>query len=165
MTGAPAIVAPAVSAWTSSISVLVENIPADIPVRIETTIADAQGAEWRGFATFKADGSGRINSATSRPLDGTYDGIDAMGLFWSVRPHRHGGRFFTQPGGNAQQWHLTVSSDTQLLASKRSSATCAIRVCAAGKVCLHQALCTNRYVPGIANPRSSFLRCRRRRSG
>lgn len=39
---------------------------------------------WEAWATFAADAVGVVDSAKQQPLTGTYDGVDAMGLFWSM---------------------------------------------------------------------------------
>jgi dienelactone hydrolase len=47
---------------------------------------DGDGRRWRSEATFAADASGRVLPAAHASLRGTYTGVDAMGLFWSMRP-------------------------------------------------------------------------------
>ena len=43
---------------------------------------------WRSKALFTADDRGRIDLDHQAPQSGSYDGIDGMGLFWSMRPDR-----------------------------------------------------------------------------
>ena len=43
-------------------------------------------AVWRSRARFMADGQGRVDLTTAPPVSGDYDGVDAAGLFWSMRP-------------------------------------------------------------------------------
>ncbi|MFB4317583.1 acyl-CoA thioesterase/bile acid-CoA:amino acid N-acyltransferase family protein [Actinomadura sp. 21ATH] len=64
----------------------VSGLAPEDEVTVTATAADARGARWRGHATFRADGRGRIDLARARPLSGTYSGVDGMGLFWSMRP-------------------------------------------------------------------------------
>ncbi|MFJ9871036.1 acyl-CoA thioesterase/BAAT N-terminal domain-containing protein [Streptomyces sp. NPDC101165] len=44
------------------------------------------GKVWHGRATFTADDRGRVDLSTTRPVSGTYNTVDGMGLFWSMRP-------------------------------------------------------------------------------
>ena len=49
-----------------------------------TTVSMSRGP-WRSTATFEADDSGAIDLSTQSPTTGDYQGIDRMGLFWSMR--------------------------------------------------------------------------------
>jgi dienelactone hydrolase len=72
---------------------------ADAPVHVrvsglgpgeEVTIAaqarDAGGKVWRSQAKFTADGGGVVDLDRAQPRSGTYQGVDGMGLFWSMNP-------------------------------------------------------------------------------
>lgn len=48
-------------------------------------MSDDFGREWESFAEYRADESGLIALANQTPISGTYEGVDAMGLFWSLR--------------------------------------------------------------------------------
>src|SRR5262245_41928610 len=39
---------------------------------------------WRSHATFVVDQNGRVRPDHDAPVDGTYTGIDGMGLFWAT---------------------------------------------------------------------------------
>ena len=43
---------------------------------------------WTSSATFTADASGRVDLTQMAPVNGSYKGIDPMGLFWSARAER-----------------------------------------------------------------------------
>ncbi len=45
----------------------------------------AQRGIWHAQAVFEADASGTIDLQTQAPVSGDYEGVDAMGLFWSMR--------------------------------------------------------------------------------
>ena len=47
-------------------------------------VASSQLGTWVSSAEFAAGRNGRINLAADAPLAGSYDGLDAMGLFWSA---------------------------------------------------------------------------------
>ena len=50
--------------------------------------ADWFGKGWQAVATFKADDQGAVDLGKQAPLKGTYSGVDAMGLFWSMEPNQ-----------------------------------------------------------------------------
>lgn len=55
-------------------------------ITITSTAIDRTGMLWTGRATFTASDSGVVDPATQAPESGTYQGLDAMGLFWSMNP-------------------------------------------------------------------------------
>jgi dienelactone hydrolase len=74
---------------------------ADVPVHIQVTNAkpgakvqlrletqDAHEQVWHSRGLFQADEHGAIDLAIQAPLRGDYAGVDAMGLFGSMRPQR-----------------------------------------------------------------------------
>lgn len=44
----------------------------------------ARGAGWHAKATFVADETGSVDLAKQAPTQGTYQGVDPMGIFWSM---------------------------------------------------------------------------------
>jgi dienelactone hydrolase len=69
------------------VSVQVTGLPPGATVEIvaERRFGRPQ-AIWRSSASFKADARGRIDLARSKAFDGSYEGFDAAGLFWSMAP-------------------------------------------------------------------------------
>lgn len=55
-------------------------------VTISARLVDDARAAWVSKGNFVADASGQVDVATSPSESGTYSGIDAMGLFWSLQP-------------------------------------------------------------------------------
>lgn len=53
--------------------------------RSEVKGASGQMRGFYGWASFKADGRGTVDLASSAPVAGTYQGADLRGLFWSER--------------------------------------------------------------------------------
>ena len=53
-------------------------------VAITTTQLDARGRRWTASAKFVADGDGVVDTTSDAPLTGSYEGVDAMGLVWSM---------------------------------------------------------------------------------
>lgn len=41
---------------------------------------------WRSHAVFKADGAGNVDLSEQAPVSGCCEGVDPMGLFWSMTP-------------------------------------------------------------------------------
>ena len=54
------------------------------PVTLTATMTYAGAMRWQSCATFTSDDDGRVDIARQAPVSGTYDGVDAMGLFWSM---------------------------------------------------------------------------------
>jgi dienelactone hydrolase len=53
-------------------------------VTMTATMTYADAARWQSRATFTSDDDGRVDVARQAPVSGMYDGVDAMGLFWSM---------------------------------------------------------------------------------
>ena len=53
-------------------------------VRLRAEMADDAGQCWRSWAEFDTNEAGAVDVATTAPLAGSYYGVDAMGLFWSM---------------------------------------------------------------------------------
>jgi hypothetical protein len=49
-----------------------------------TVRARAENWNWEAWGTFVADGLGRVDPPRQAPLEGTYRGVEPMGLFWSM---------------------------------------------------------------------------------
>src|SRR4051794_19965836 len=47
---------------------------------------DDTGGHWASAVTYQADATGSVDLATARPVAGSYDVADPMGLIWSLRP-------------------------------------------------------------------------------
>ncbi|MGW4562317.1 acyl-CoA thioesterase/BAAT N-terminal domain-containing protein [Streptomyces sp. NPDC004561] len=62
----------------------------DLEPHDEITVGSAatayDGKVWHGRATFTADDHGLVDLSRTRPVSGTYNTVDGMGLFWSMRP-------------------------------------------------------------------------------
>ena len=49
-------------------------------------VVDQAGKQWHGEVTFTSDKHGTVDLDTARPSGGSYQGVDGMGLFWSMNP-------------------------------------------------------------------------------
>ncbi|MEV0796618.1 acyl-CoA thioesterase/bile acid-CoA:amino acid N-acyltransferase family protein [Kribbella sp. NPDC050281] len=55
-------------------------------VTLSAQAPDRDGKTWRAEATFTADDHGAIDLDRAGPTGGSYQGVDGMGLFWSMNP-------------------------------------------------------------------------------
>jgi dienelactone hydrolase len=55
-------------------------------VEIRAEALDARGITWKSYGLFQADRQGVIDLSKQAPLQGSYEGIDSMGLFWAMHP-------------------------------------------------------------------------------
>ncbi len=53
-------------------------------IKIQAQTIDDNEVQWTSFGLFEADDLGEINLAEQASIQGSYDGVDAMGLFWSM---------------------------------------------------------------------------------
>lgn len=68
------------------IAIKVEGLEPSLPVTIRARLVDDEGMKWQSWAGFESGGDGRINTATTVAVDGTYRGAHAEGLLWSMVP-------------------------------------------------------------------------------
>lgn len=68
------------------ISVRLDGLTPKRTVRIKAQATDEEGQLWSSSASFRVDDSGELDLSRQGPSDGTYRGIDAGGLFWSMSP-------------------------------------------------------------------------------
>lgn len=63
----------------AELAVTVTGLPPDRPVTIRLTTGD-----WASEAVFTADERGVVDVTRHAPVEGSYEGVDPMGLFWSA---------------------------------------------------------------------------------
>jgi dienelactone hydrolase len=70
-------------------------------VTVTAALDTPEGIRWRSAADFRADDGGVVRLATSEPLPGSYQGVDANGLLWLLepddRPRAEATRFGLEP--------------------------------------------------------------------
>ena len=59
--------------------------PGDL-VTVTATLDTPEGIRWRSAADFVADEAGAVSLRSATALAGSYEGVDANGLLWSLRP-------------------------------------------------------------------------------
>ena len=80
------VVSAATTLADAPVQIKVTGVKPGDRITITSTASDHAGMLWTGRATFTANGSGVVDPATQAPQSGTYQGVDAMGLFWSMDP-------------------------------------------------------------------------------
>ncbi|KAK5866847.1 hypothetical protein PBY51_011389 [Eleginops maclovinus] len=67
-------------------TVLVQNLPPGFQLTVHALHQCEDGHSWEAFAHYTADTTGAVNLSEDPSLDGTYSGVEPMGLLWSLRP-------------------------------------------------------------------------------
>lgn len=67
-------------------SVVVGDVPPGAEVTIEASLKDRSGQPWSSRGVYYADAHGVVDVSRAASLGGTYTGVDAEGLFWSMLP-------------------------------------------------------------------------------
>jgi hypothetical protein len=67
-----------------SIHIRLKGFPSRSEVTLRATVSTLEDTELQSEATFMTDENGCVDVTTQRPLRGTYDEADGMGLFWSM---------------------------------------------------------------------------------
>jgi dienelactone hydrolase len=106
-----------------------------LPPRATTVVRlrGGQQSQWTSSATFTADEAGRIDLAQMTPVKGSYQGADAMGLFWSVERERAEAPQSDEEigDGSPELWKLTAEIDREVVASvsiRRRAVAAGVRV-------------------------------------
>jgi dienelactone hydrolase len=74
---------PSVALVDQAIRTVVSGVPRGASVTLRASMGP-QGWRFRSSARFIADQHGTVDLASQAPLSGTYEGIDPMGLYWSM---------------------------------------------------------------------------------
>ena len=69
----------------------VTGLDAAEPVELRLDMHDAQGQRWQSRALLRADLDGVMDTTVAAAEQGTYRGVDASGLLWSMLPERGNG--------------------------------------------------------------------------
>jgi len=111
----------------ATVSIRLRGLIAEQQVTLRAEMADYLGCAWASRATFVADRHGFVDVANQRPVAGTYDRPDPMGLFWSMMPVEG-----TEPRGyaSASVAPMQVQFTAEVNGSNVASATCRVQKCA-----------------------------------
>lgn len=99
------------------IQIQLNGCPPDASVTIYAKTQDEENNTFQSHAVFKADDSGTIDLSRQKPLSGSYDGVDAMGLFWSMELDDSKKKdFFTKLTSTSMKIALTAEVDQEVIA-------------------------------------------------
>lgn len=87
-------------------------------ITLEAFAQDDLGKVWRSFGIYRGDDQGTVDTAGTAPEEGTYGGIDANGLLWSMRPGGSDPVYFMKSGSAPQAVTFRLSSDGVLLGER-----------------------------------------------
>lgn len=76
-------------------------------VGIRAEAVDRDGITWASAALFAADEDGHVDVASMAPQAGSYEGLEPMGLFWSMRPTSE--RDLNRFGTGGEDYTVTLS--------------------------------------------------------
>ncbi|HKR26065.1 MAG TPA: acyl-CoA thioester hydrolase/BAAT C-terminal domain-containing protein [Acidobacteriaceae bacterium] len=85
------------------------GLPPGSTVTIAADLVDGRDQPWAATADFQADAQGSVDVTTQAPLRGSYHGVSAMGLIWSMRPTAKDVHFYAPPrnlGAEVTHLHL-----------------------------------------------------------
>lgn len=115
------VVVPEQALLDEPLAITVSNLAPHETVALEASCKDKDNNVWKSSATFQADDKGVVDVDKQEPIDGSYKGIEPMGLFWSMVPtskdpaKNTNDSFYTL---NVGEVILAVFSDNKLRAQK-----------------------------------------------
>jgi dienelactone hydrolase len=78
------IASPPDTLYDEPISIRIDGLPASKKVVVRAVASDDLGHRWASHAEFVATANGTIDLASSNPVAGSYNVVDANGLLWSM---------------------------------------------------------------------------------
>lgn len=75
------LVSPRSAPLDTTLEIVLTGLPPDEPVTLHATTGDRAAS-----AVFRADERGVVDVTRHAPVEGSYAGVDPMGLFWSMEP-------------------------------------------------------------------------------
>jgi len=66
------------------VNIMLSNFKPGQKVTIRANTRFSSKNRWESYATFIADENGTVDVSKQKPIEGTYEDIDPMGLFWSM---------------------------------------------------------------------------------
>ncbi|XP_077067684.1 acyl-CoA thioesterase 19 [Siphateles boraxobius] len=64
----------------------VQHLPADSKITLHALIHSDDGDDWEAFGHYTSDSSGTVKVSRDKSIGGTFKGVEAMALLWSMRP-------------------------------------------------------------------------------
>ena len=82
----PALAVPADALTDEPVAIRIEGLEPRSSVLLRAGAESRDGTTWESRARFEVGADGRVPVPDQAPVEGTYEGADAMGPFWSMRP-------------------------------------------------------------------------------
>jgi dienelactone hydrolase len=102
------------------LDIRISGLPPESLITVRAVSTDDSSQLFQSFASFRADSKGAVYLARQTPIAGTYQGIDPMGLFWSMNVasplHSRAGFHLEEP--HAINTTLIIEADGELLLQK-----------------------------------------------
>lgn len=83
--GIELIVEPDSALYHKPLKIIASGFTPEQKVTFSIEVVDEKNHHWKSNAAFIADETGRVDLAKVESIDGSYTGIHAMGLFWSMK--------------------------------------------------------------------------------
>ncbi|WP_084700372.1 acyl-CoA thioesterase/bile acid-CoA:amino acid N-acyltransferase family protein [Streptacidiphilus anmyonensis] len=87
----------------------VTGLPPGAQVTLTAHAVARQGVPWDAAAVFRANADGVVDPSRSAPVSGSYQGVDDMGIVWSMRPRTVRGANFWAPD-DAESYSVALSA-------------------------------------------------------
>jgi dienelactone hydrolase len=110
-------VAPASSLSDQPVHIMVSEVGSDRGIAVALQSVDAKGHAFVSRATFRSNGSGRVDLATSPATAGSYRGVDPMGLIDTLAPVLGQSGSYVWGGRHPQRFRIIVSEAGSKVAS------------------------------------------------
>ena len=78
------LVEPKEPMLAEEVKIVVMETPPKSRVKVMASLKDERGRQWTSSGVFLSDEEGVIDLSSSAPIEGSYSGVDPMGLFWSM---------------------------------------------------------------------------------
>jgi dienelactone hydrolase len=101
------------------VSIRLINAKPSQTVTLRARALDDRQVVWESHATFQVDNSGLVDLGLQKPITGTYQDLDPMGLFWSmgIESWFNTASAFAKTGFTPTPINFSAEADGQLLAS------------------------------------------------
>lgn len=102
-------VMPPTSKLTQPVSVRITGLTSHEVYTVTLSSTDAKGVRWASAARFKSRGDGTLDLDGAKSLDGSYHGVNGMGLMETLAP-RHAPKAAAYWWSGAQRFNVAITS-------------------------------------------------------
>ena len=82
------VVEPKEAMVDETVRIVVKEAPPKSRVKVMASLMDEQGRLWKSSGVFVSDEKGELDLTVEASIEGSYEGVDPMGLFWSMELKR-----------------------------------------------------------------------------